>query len=138
MYLRILFVTFFFLGNFLFAQEKEQEIIIKSIYFGGGSYIVDQAQKKELEEFIAEVEDLNHYQVIVFSHTDNIGGKEYNEWLSKMRSMTVYEILIQIPVPEEQVKINNFGMENPLYNNKSHLGRRANRRVDVVLMPVVF
>lgn len=140
MRLLIVFLIFILSCNMLAAQENENspEMRIKSIFFGGGSYYVDPEQALELEKFIDGVEDLEHYQVIIFSHTDNIGGKEYNEWLSQMRSDAVYDIIIKIPVPEEQVKINDLGMENPLYTNKSHLGRRANRRVDVILMPIVF
>ncbi len=29
---------------------------------------------------------LEKYDIQLISHTDPIGGKEYNEWLSKMRS----------------------------------------------------
>lgn len=136
-----LFILFIIMGNVLIAQDKpveEQDMLIKSIYFGGGSYFVDPGQKKELEIFIDDIEDLENYQVVIFSHTDNIGGKEYNEWLSKMRSNEVYDIILDIPVPEEQIKIRDFGMENPLYTNKNNIGRRANRRVDVILMPIVF
>ncbi|MGK7392641.1 MAG: OmpA family protein [Candidatus Cyclobacteriaceae bacterium M2_1C_046] len=136
--LLLMFIPF---GNILFAQDKHldnQDMLIKSIYFGGGSYFVDQEQENELEIFIKAVEGLENYEVIIFSHTDNIGGKEYNEWLSQMRSTAVYEIVIDIPVPEKQIRIRDFGMKNPLYTNKNNIGRRANRRVDVILVPIVF
>lgn len=119
-------------------QEKSGDLIIKSIYFGGGSYYVTPDQAGELENFIKEFPNLEHYQIIIFSHTDNIGGREYNEWLSKMRSAEVYNLILRVPVPEQQIEIRDFGMENPLYSNQKHLGRRANRRVDVILVPVVF
>lgn len=140
MHLNITILITFLSITFLYGQEKKAngEMLIKSIYFGGGSYYIDQMQEKELEEFILKVEKLENYQVIVFSHTDNIGGKEYNEWLSQMRSKSVHGILIDIPVPEDQIKVRDFGQENPLYTNQDHLGRRANRRVDVILMPIVF
>ncbi len=84
------------------------------------------------------VEDIRNYEVILFSHTDPIGGKEYNEWLSMKRSQAVYDQLILMDIPEELIKIRDFGLTNPLYTNQTYNGRQLNRRVDVILWPVVF
>ena len=59
----------------VFAQD---DILKKSIFFGGGSYYVDDVQRDELQDFIQSVDRIQNYEVIIFSHTDNIGGKEYN------------------------------------------------------------
>lgn len=109
-----------------------------SIYFGGGSYYIDDTQVEELQQFIDNIDHFENYELIIFSHTDNIGGKEYNEWLSQMRSRAVVHELIDMDVPSEMIKIRNFGLSNPLYKNVSHNGRVMNRRVDVILWPVVF
>ena len=122
----------------LHAQEEEEELIRKSIYFGGGSYFIDDFQISELKEFMTTVEDIRNFEVILFSHTDPIGGKEYNEWLSQKRSEAVYHELLQMDIPEEIITIRDFGRDNPLYINSSHKGRQLNRRVDVILWPVVF
>ncbi|MDX1628987.1 MAG: OmpA family protein [Fulvivirga sp.] len=119
----------------VYAQDS---LIVKSIYFGGGSYYIDGDQVLELKEFIESIEDLNHYEIAIFSHTDNIGSKEYNQWLSRMRSQAVFEELINIEVPRELIEIKDFGYTNPLYTNKSHAGRVKNRRVDVILSPIVY
>lgn len=119
----------------LHAQDS---LIVKSIYFGGGSFYIDDIQVLEIKEFIESVENLEYYEVVIFSHTDNIGGKEYNEWLSKMRSLSVYQELLNINVPKELMEIKDLGYSNPLYTNRSHGGRRMNRRVDIILSPVVF
>ena len=123
-----------------YAQDSSEnnDLILRSIYFGGGSYYISDDQAEELRTFIGKFENLENYEIIIFSHTDNIGGKEYNKWLSEQRSSAVYNLLMAIPVPEQQVEIRDFGMENPLYTNKQHMGRRANRRVDVILVPIVF
>ena len=120
------------------AQEEEGSLLKKSIYFGGGSYYIDQQQIDELREFIEGVEDLQFYEVNIFSHTDPIGGKEYNEWLSQKRSEAVYQELLDINVPVEIIKIRDFDYSNALYTNRSTGGRSMNRRVDVILWPVVF
>lgn len=138
MNLRLTIILLIFSFQQAVGQVPEDDLLLKSIYFGGGSYYVTPGQADELAEFILDIEDLEHYQVIVFSHTDNIGGKEYNRWLSKMRSNAVYEVLMEIPVSGKQIKIRDFGQENPLYSNEGSKGRRANRRVDIIVVPVMF
>ena len=120
------------------CAQQEGDLIRKSIYFGGGSYYVDPYQAMELREFIEKVDDIRNYEIILFSHTDPIGGKEYNEWLSRKRSEAVYSELLKIHVPEELIKIRDFGRDNPLYSNTTGRGRQLNRRVDVILWPIVF
>ena len=133
----IIFIAFILLSGVSSAQEEES-LIRKSIYFGGGSYYVDPGQILELKKFMESVEDIRNYEVILFSHTDPIGGKEYNEWLSRKRSEAVFHELLQMNIPEELIKIRDFGRDNPLYTNTSGRGRQLNRRVDVILWPVVF
>lgn len=119
-------------------SQSADSLIMKSIYFGGGSYYIDDEQILEMQNFINEVEHIEHFEVVIFSHTDNIGGKEYNQWLSQKRSEAVYYELLKIKVPKELIEIKDLGYENALYTNRSHLGRVKNRRVDIILVPIVF
>jgi len=81
---------------------------------------------------------LDKYDIHLISHTDPIGGKEYNDWLSKMRSEAVRQILFQKEIPERKITIKDWGLENPVYSNNSYQGMQMNRRVDVILYPIIF
>jgi outer membrane protein OmpA-like peptidoglycan-associated protein len=81
---------------------------------------------------------LEKYEIQLISHTDPIGGKEFNEWLSKMRSEAVHGLLLQKDIPERMIHVKDWAYDNPIYSNRSRMGMRLNRRVDVVLHPVVF
>ena len=124
-------------STFLFGQESDS-LKRQSIYFGGGSYYIDEEQLLKLQEFFSQVENLNEYEIVLFSHTDNIGGKEYNEWLSMKRSSAVINHIKSLGIPEELTKVKNLGMDNPLYTNRTSNGRMMNRRVDVILVPITF
>jgi outer membrane protein OmpA-like peptidoglycan-associated protein len=78
-----------------FSQQQQDEIR-KSIYFGGGSYYVDEFQIDELYNFLDSIPNaLEKYDIhLNQSHRSN-WGKEYNEWLSRMRSEAVQQILLQ-------------------------------------------
>ena len=124
-----------FLGS---AQEEPQAYILKSIYFGGGSFYIDDEQFFELKHLVDSIPDLKDYTITVHSHTDNIGGAEYNEWLSEMRSRAAIESLLNLDFKMNQIEIRDFGQFNPVYDNSSWEGRLRNRRVDIIFWPVVM
>ncbi|MDH5604931.1 MAG: OmpA family protein [Cyclobacteriaceae bacterium] len=135
----ILWVFIGFGSPVLCQESAEKELTLrKSVYFGGGSYIISQDQILEIKEFIESVDNIKNYQITISGHTDNIGGKEFNEWLSHMRSEKVKENILELDVPEELIFIKKFGQDNPLYDNEKHEGRARNRRVDILLSPIVF
>ena len=134
---RLLFI-FLLLASFAVAQTPPQEEIRMSIYFGGGSYYIDSMQIEELVHWIDSIPSLEKYEIHLISHTDPIGGKEYNEWLSQMRSDAVRQLLLRQEVPEHKITAKDWGMENPVYRNSSRGGMRMNRRVDIILYPIVF
>jgi len=118
---------------------QPQDEIRKSIYFDGGSYFIDSAQVADLTHWLDSIPHLlEKFEIELISHTDPIGGKRYNEWLSSMRSESVAEILILRRIPENVIHRKDWGYENAVYSNNSHNGRRMNRRVDVILHPLVF
>jgi outer membrane protein OmpA-like peptidoglycan-associated protein len=78
------------------------------------------------------------FEIELISHTDPIGGRRYNEWLSGMRSEAVVEILLLRKIPERCIHRKDWGLENAVYSNNSYVGRRMNRRVDVILHPMVY
>lgn len=131
-----LLILFFCVAVTGFCQEDQ---LRKSIYFDGGSYYIDEDQAKELTHWLDSIPNLlDKYQIQLISHTDPIGGKKYNEWLSKMRSLAVRDLLIEMFIPEKSIHIKDWGLEKPVYNNDTYRGMRMNRRVDVVLFPIVF
>ena len=121
------------------AQQYQDEIR-KSIFFGGGSYYVDEVQIEELYDWLDSIPNLlEKYDIHLISHTDPIGGKEYNDWLSKMRSEAVEQVILNRgDISERKITIKDWGLENPVYSNTSYSGMQMNRRVDVILYPIIF
>jgi outer membrane protein OmpA-like peptidoglycan-associated protein len=119
------------------SAQQEQEIRM-SIYFGGGDYHVDTVQATGLHHWLDSIPDLEKYEVHLISHTDPIGGREYNEWLSQMRSETVRRLVLQKQIPEHRISIKDWGLDNAVYTNRTRNGMRMNRRVDVILFPIVL
>ena len=124
-------------GNYVSAQQKDE--IRKSIYFDGGSYYIDEFQAEDLARWLDSIPNLlDKYEIQLISHTDPIGGKRYNEWLSKMRSEAVFQLVLNRDIPKKMIHVKDWGLDNPVYTNDSYVGMMMNRRVDVILRPVVF
>src|SRR5690349_7990026 len=116
----ILLVMCLATGSAALAQEE----IRKSIYFDGGSWYIDDLQSTELSRWLDSIPNLlEKYRIQLISHTDPIGGKEYNEYLSQMRSGAVYRLLVDQHIPREVISIKDWGLENPVYSNDDWAGR---------------
>jgi len=133
---RCLFVLLLFPG-WILAQQKEE--IRKSIYFPGGSYFIDDDQANDLFHWLDSIPHLSEkFEIQLISHTDPIGGRAFNERLSKMRGEAVYQLLMDKKIPENIIHRKDWGLDNPVYSNDSYQGMMMNRRVDVILHPVMF
>lgn len=121
------------------AHSQPEEELRKSIYFGGGSYEIDDDQMNMLSDWLDSIPNLlDKYQIQLISHTDPVGGREFNEWLSKMRSESVYQILRQKDIPDQFITVKDWAFDNPVYSNRNFRGMMMNRRVDVILYPLVY
>ena len=118
------------------AQEEEPSYYIHSIYFGGGNYYIDGQQVEDLNEWLDGIPEIQNHEISIHSHTDDIGGKEYNDWLSQMRSESALEKLLGHGIPPEIISIEDFGELNPVYDNSTWEGKLKNRRVDIIIKPV--
>lgn len=137
--MRQLLVTILIVSPIFAASQQKVDEIRRSIFFGGGSYDISQDQATALYHWLDSIPQLlEKYDIHLISHTDPIGGKEYNEWLSRMRSTAVQELLLRKPIPERKISIKDWGLENAVYRNDTYSGRELNRRVDVILYPIIF
>ncbi len=128
----------FLLFSWANTLGQEMKEIITSIYFGGGSYYVDKKQALELEDLVKGIKNLEYYEINIMSHTDPVGGREFNEYLSRMRSHSVIDLLKTMEIPQEKIKYKDFAFDAPAFDNNTWEGRAKNRRVDIQFKPIVF
>lgn len=125
-----------FLSLSLNAQDADPGYFIHSIYFGGGSYYIDGQQTQELKEWLQTIPNIENTVITIHSHTDDIGSKEYNDWLSKMRSNATIQKLLEQGIHRDLMSIEDFGELNPVYDNSTWEGKLKNRRVDIIIKPL--
>lgn len=137
----IIFLIFFWSLSKVCAQVKKEDPAphyIFSIYFGGGSYYIDPLQTEALYDWLEGIPGLEEHEISIHGHTDDIGGREYNQMLSEYRSRTALQRLLDKGLPREQIFLRDFGELNPLFDNNTWEGRRKNRRVDIIVRPLVL
>jgi hypothetical protein len=134
--MKTLLILLLFSFNTSFGQEVKE--MVRSIYFGGGSAYISKQQAQELYDFVKNIKHLEYYEINIMSHTDNIGGREFNEYLSRMRSASVIDLLKAMDIPQEKLKFKDFSFDSPAYDNNTWEGRERNRRVDIQFKPIVF
>lgn len=73
-------------------------------------------------------------KVRVEGHTDNVGSARYNKDLSDRRARAVVLYLSGRGVARERLVPQGFGLERPVADNRTALGRAKNRRVEFTIV----
>jgi outer membrane protein OmpA-like peptidoglycan-associated protein len=73
----------------------------------------------------------------VIGHTDNVGSEQYNQTLSERRSGAVTDYLRSKGVIPQRLASLGQGESSPRASNATEEGRRLNRRVEIVVEPIV-
>ena len=123
------------------TEEKQQlpkDVKVKSIYFGGGSFFIDAEQEHEVYGWLDQIENIHQYQIRIESHTDNIGSKRYNQYLSEQRSESARLLLENYHTEVVNISVGDFGEDLPDFDNQQWQGKLRNRRVDIILRKLEF
>ena len=115
------------------AKRMVYEVVLsedKGNFKFGQATMPDDA-KGEIDELVQKLkaEPTGAY-IEIEGHTDNVGGKEYNERLGLERAEAVKRYLYeQHQVPLHKINVISYGEDKPIAPNKTRDGRAQNRRV---------
>lgn len=104
------------------------------ILFDVDSYTLKDAAKsniKELSRVLQKYEDTN---ILIEGHTDNTGTDEHNMTLSEKRADAVADYAKTLGVLGTRMAIKGYGESQPVKDNETEAGRKANRRVEIAIM----
>ena len=73
----------------------------------------------------------------IVGHTDSTGSQAYNQRLSERRASSIQGYLRTKNVIPQRMTIYGLGEDQPRASNQSQAGRQLNRRVEIVIEPVV-
>lgn len=77
------------------------------------------------------------YKIEIESHTDSQGTPEELEALTRQRSQAIAERLSVFGIPAARIETRGLGATLPVAPNNTNVNRAKNRRVQVILSPVI-
>lgn len=109
------------------------------VLFASGKAKLSDEGKQAVQEVTALLVTIPDRRFQVEGHTDNVPIKTArfpNNWaLASARSLTVVETMIEAGMPADRVSGASFGEWKPTSENETDLGRAANRRIEIVVVP---
>jgi OOP family OmpA-OmpF porin len=111
-------------------------VILDQVQFKTGSAVILKASDDLLQQVSAVlIEHPEILKVEVQGHTDNRGGKKYNQKLSEKRSASVVKWLVKKGnIDATRLTSHGYGMEEPITDNDTSEGRQKNRRVQFKIL----
>ena len=117
------------------AQKYEGVFKPMDLYFPTGSakYIRTAANRQFIEEAQKYLAANPGKKLLLTGHSDNDGNDAMNMTLSRQRAAAVKRQLIRTGIAADQLTTDGKGETQPKESNDTPEGRRANRRVDIVV-----
>ena len=105
--------------------------VIRNIYFDFGTARLKSTSNPELNKLLKVLQENPSYMIQISGHTDNVGGKDFNLWLSKRRAQAVVDYMVKRGQIKERFIVQGYGEERPMASNDDEeAGRELNRRVE--------
>ena len=111
-----------------------------TVPFAEGGSDIDDAALAELRGLLESDQWKQVERVILRGHSDAAGPDAVNMRISEERAQTVADWLMERGLEEDEIKVIDFGAQNPIQPNllpngePNERGRSANRRVEVTIL----
>jgi len=104
--------------------------VIQGISFRLDGVGFDADGANQLNEVVALLQRTPAMRIEVSGHTDDVGGVQYNFWLSEQRAIAVKQYLVEGGVESRRIETRGAGEMEPLGSNLTPEGRALNRRIE--------
>lgn len=119
-------------------EENDLRLMLPGhITFASGSASLSPGAKALLTRVAELLAEYRKTQVVVEGHSDSRGDPGYNQTLSEQRALSVARFLAGQAVAPARLVAVGYGAARPLAENSTETGRRSNRRVELLIRPVV-
>ena len=117
--------------------EEEKEIIKKvfdNLEFETGKSVIRPSSFSSLDELAELLKKKTAFKLNIDGHTDNVGGKVYNQKLSYNRATAVKKYLTDKGIDSSRIFSSGYGLSRPIAPNTTPEGRQKNRRVEFTIV----
>ncbi|GLZ89299.1 hypothetical protein Pres01_53500 [Metapseudomonas resinovorans] len=104
--------------------------------FAVGSATLKPESTRLLINILVGIKAQPGWLIVIAGHTDATGNAEHNLQLSHARASAVRDWMQRMgDIPDGCFAVQGFGASQPIASNDTEIGRAANRRVDIRLVP---
>lgn len=118
-------------ANELLQQFAQQGFLTLDVHFDTGKASIRAESAAVLDQAASMLQQVPSVYVEVGGHTDNIGSAASNLTLSRQRADSVRAALVQRGIDDARLTAKGYGDTEPVADNRSEVGRAANRRVEI-------
>lgn len=109
---------------------------IKYLNFIYDSTALTDASLQRVDDIVNQIKRAGEVFIEVYTHTDSIGPRSFNDELSAQRAVALKQLLVEKGLPADHIKAQGLGEGSPIADNDSDEGRAINRRAEFVfIMP---
>lgn len=101
---------------------------IMNVFFGHDSAQPNGYEDIQYLQYL--MKDNPGIKVEISGHTDNTGDATYNQQLSQRRADAIKDYLVENGIDAFRIEAVGMGMNNPIGDNDTKIGRRLNRRTE--------
>lgn len=106
-----------------------------NILFEFGKADIDEREAAPYLDRIAQLlKDKTNRPVVLEGHSDSVGNDTVNLALSEKRAQNVRNALLARGLPADRLTARGYGKSRPLAPNDTELGRKLNRRVELIVL----
>ncbi len=110
--------------------ETGKTFVLKDIYFDFDKWDLHPRSFVELKKLRQIMEENPELKIEIIGHTDSIGEREYNQYLSRKRAKSVTLYLLENGISGTRLEYKGEGESMPTADNRYEAGRKMNRRVE--------
>ena len=103
------------------------------VLFESGKYALSSDAQLKLAKLSGIIQAHPGLNLAIEGHTDNTGTPEFNLKLSQQRSDAVQQFLITQGLSPATITSSGLGIADPIADNSTAVGRKANRRVEIIV-----
>jgi len=121
------------------VAQLEQEVLVlnfkSDLWFDSNSAVLKSGAQSELTKVATVLNKYPNSKIQIEGHTDNVEDETNNVTLSEKRATAVKDALASKGVTSSRMQTIGFGGSKPVADNTTAVGRKANRRVEIVIVP---
>lgn len=111
-------------------------VMPSNITFATNSATLTTEFEDVLDSVALVLGEYNKTLIEIAGHTDSTGADAYNQNLSERRAQSVATALQADNIRADRMLIQGYGEARPIASNETEEGRAANRRVEMLLVPI--